>query len=181
MAASLNKVLLIGRLGKDPEITFTGEGIPIVKFSLATDESFIDRDGKKVERTEWHNIIMYRKKAELANQYLKKGMLVYIEGKIQSRDYVDRDNVNRRAYEIIASDFTMLSSRGKEENVPNEQENEYQEVYTPKAKGVPTGPKPPNSPRVTEKSKDSGWEKEKPNTPRVDEPPDIDIESDLPF
>lgn len=181
MAASLNKVLLIGRLGKDPEITFTGEGIAVVKFSLATDESYTDRDGKKVERTEWHNIVLYRKKAEVANQYLKKGMLVYIEGKIQSREYTDRENVTRRVVDIIASDFTMLSPKSKEESYSPENENDYQEVYGSRAKGTPTGPKPQPMTKTQEKKDTPREQKPEDDTLRVDEPPDIDINSDLPF
>jgi len=106
--SNTNKVILVGRLGKDPEIRYTTEGIPVALFSLATTESYKDRSGKKREKTEWHNIITWRKLAEIAREYLKKGKLVYIEGKIQSREYDSKHGSKRKIYEIVASDLKML-------------------------------------------------------------------------
>ena len=107
----LNKVTLIGRMGRDPELRYMPNGEAVCNFSLATSESWKDQSGQRVERTEWHNIIMYRKLAEIAGQYLKKGGQVYIEGRIQSRKYTGRDGVERTAYEIIASEMKMLGAR----------------------------------------------------------------------
>lgn len=176
MAGSLNKVLLIGRLGKDPEISFTGEGIAITKFSIATDESYTDKEGERKEKTEWHNIVLYRKKAETAHQYLKKGSLVYIEGKIQSREYTDRENVKRRVYDINATEFQMLTPKPKEESTTHE--SDYQAVYGSRPQTGPSGPKP-NPPQRPSGSQTKPPIKEE--TPREDIPPDADFENDLPF
>lgn len=109
---SLNKVMLIGRLGQDPEVRYLPNGDAVCNFSIATSESWNDKKtGSKVERTEWHRISMYGRLAEIAGQYLRKGREVYIEGRIESRKYTDRDNVERTAYEIKASEMKMLGSK----------------------------------------------------------------------
>ena len=106
---SLNKVILIGRLGRDPEVRYMPNGEAVCNFSIATDETWKDRQtGQRQERTEWHNITLYRRMAEVAGQYLKKGSLVYIEGRIQSRKYTDKNGIERTAYEIIGSEMKML-------------------------------------------------------------------------
>lgn len=117
---SLNKVILIGRLGRDPETRHMPNGDAVCNFSIATSESWKDQSGQKKERTEWHNITLYRKLAEIAAQYLKKGSQVYIEGRIQSRKYTGKDGIERTAFEIIASEMKMLG--GKAEGV-EEQRN----------------------------------------------------------
>ena len=104
----LNKVILIGRLGREPELRYMPNGEAVCNFSVATSETWNDRNGQRVERTEWHNITMYRKLAEIAGQYLKKGSQVYLEGKIQSRKYQGKDGIERTAYEIIANEMKML-------------------------------------------------------------------------
>ena len=104
----LNKVILIGRLGKDPEVRYMPNGEAVCNFSVATSETWNDRNGQRVERTEWHNITMYRKLAEIAGQYLKKGSQVYLEGKIQSRKYQGKDGIERTAYDIIVNEMKML-------------------------------------------------------------------------
>jgi single-strand DNA-binding protein len=115
MSKSLNKVLLIGHVGKDPEVRFTGSGTPVASFSLATNESWKDAEGNQQERTDWHNIIAWKKLAEICGQWLKKGSKVYIEGRIQTRDYDDK-NTGTKKYitEIIASSMIMLSDNRKE-------------------------------------------------------------------
>lgn len=105
----LNKVILIGRLGKDPETRFMPNGEAVCNFSVATSESWKDQSGQRQERIEWHNITMYRRLAEIAGQYLKKGSQVYLEGKIQSRKYQGKDGIERTAYDIIANEMKMLS------------------------------------------------------------------------
>ena len=105
---SVNKVILIGRIGRDPEVRYMPNGEAVANFSLATSESWKDKSGQKQERTEWHNVTLYRKLAEIAGQYLKKGSQVYIEGKIQSRKYTGKDGIERTAYEIIGSEMKML-------------------------------------------------------------------------
>ena len=108
---SLNKVILIGYLGRDPEVRSMPNGEAVCNFSIATSESWKDQNGVKQERTEWHEITLYRKLAEIAGQYLKKGSLVYLEGKIQSRKYTDKTGIERTAYDIIANEMKMLSSK----------------------------------------------------------------------
>ena len=104
----LNKVILIGRLGKDPEVRYMPNGEAVCNFSVATSESWKDQSGQRQERTEWHNITMYRRLAEIAGQYLKKGSQVYLEGKIQSRKYEGKDGIERTAYDIIVNEMKML-------------------------------------------------------------------------
>ena len=105
---SLNKAILIGRLGRDPEVRYMPNGDAVCNFSLATNESWKDKNGQKQERTEFHNIVIYRRLAEIAGQYLKKGSQVYLEGKIQSRKYTDKNGTERTAYEIICHEMKML-------------------------------------------------------------------------
>ena len=110
---SLNKAILIGRLGRDPETRYMPNGDAVCNFSIATSESWKDQSGQKKERTEWHAITLYRKLAEIAAQYLKKGSLVYIEGRIQSRKYTGKDGIERTAYEIVCSEMKMLDSKNE--------------------------------------------------------------------
>lgn len=109
--SSINKVTLIGRVGKDPECRRLENGTAVAKFSLATTESYKDKDGNKNETTDWHNIVIWRQLAEIAEKYVKKGMLLYIEGKITYREYTDKDNVKKHFTEIVANEFKMLESR----------------------------------------------------------------------
>src|SRR5487761_828809 len=115
MAASINKEILIGRLGKDPEGKYTTNGTPVAKFCGATDEVFKDRSGEQQRRTEWHNIVAWNKLAEICGEYLTKGKQVYIEGSIRSRQWEDQSGNKRTAYEIIARDMKMLGSKGDSE------------------------------------------------------------------
>ena len=108
---TVNKAILIGRLGRDPETRYMPNGDAVSNFSIATDESWKDAQGNRQERTEWHNITMYRRLAEIAGQYLKKGSLVYLEGRIQSRKYTGKDGIERTAYDIICHEMKMLGSR----------------------------------------------------------------------
>ena len=108
---SVNKVILVGRLGRDPEVRYMSNGEAVTNFSIATSEQWKDKSGAKQEKTEWHNITMYRRLAEIAGDYLRKGQEVYIEGKIQSRKYTGKDGVERVAYEIIASEMKMIGER----------------------------------------------------------------------
>jgi single-strand DNA-binding protein len=109
---SVNKVILVGRLGRDPETRYTGGGQAVANFSVATDETFKDRNGVQQKRTEWHKIVAWAQKAEFAQKYLKKGSLIYIEGKIQSREWQDKEGQKRTSYEIIASDFRFIGGKG---------------------------------------------------------------------
>jgi single-strand DNA-binding protein len=110
---SLNKVQLIGNLGKDPELSYTSSGVAVAKFSIATGERWKDQEGNMQERTEWHNIVAWRKLAEICGQYLKKGSKVYLEGKLQTRSWDDKNTgVKRYTTEIVADDLIMLDGKG---------------------------------------------------------------------
>ena len=131
--ASLNKVLLIGLLGRDPEVRFMPNGDAVANFSIATAESWKGKDGSNQEKTEWHNIVMYRKLAEIAGKYLKKGRPVYIEGRLQTRKW-EKDGVTRYSTEIIADSMQMLGDRSEnndsyntntQEKEKNEPKNDY--------------------------------------------------------
>ena len=108
----VNKVILIGRLGRDPELRYTADGTPVATFTMATTETRKNKDGTKSEKTEWHRIVAWRKLGEISGEYLKKGKLVYIEGSIQSREFEGRDGVKKKTYEIVASAMKMLGGGG---------------------------------------------------------------------
>ncbi len=109
---SLNKVLLLGHLGRDPEMRYTSSGKAMATFSLATSEQWKDKDGNDQERTEWHRIVAWGRLGEVCGEYLSKGKQVFIEGRIQSRDWEDQDGNKRTTVEIIASDMIMLGGTG---------------------------------------------------------------------
>jgi single-strand DNA-binding protein len=109
---SVNKVILVGRLGRDPETRYTGGGQAVANFSVATDETYKDKNGERQKRTEWHKIVVWGKQAEIAQQYLKKGSLIFIEGRIQSREWQDKEGQKRTSFEVVASNFRMLGGRG---------------------------------------------------------------------
>ena len=114
MARGVNKVILIGNLGSDPEVRYTPEGVPVANFSLATSESWNDRNtGERQERTEWHRLVLWRKLAEIAQQYLKKGAKIYVEGKLQTRSWDDQSGQKRYTTEVVVNDMQMLDSRGE--------------------------------------------------------------------
>ncbi|MFT6849943.1 MAG: single-strand DNA-binding protein [Sphingobacteriales bacterium] len=109
--SSLNKVMLIGHLGKDPEVRHLENGASVANFTIATTETFTDKEGKRTDKTEWHNIVVWRKLAEIAEKYLTKGKLVYIEGKLRTRSWDDKEGNKRYTTEIFADTFTMLGKR----------------------------------------------------------------------
>lgn len=114
MARGVNKVILIGNLGSDPEVRYTPDGVPVANFSLATTESWNDRNtGERQERTEWHRLVLWRRQAEVAQQYLKKGSKIYVEGKLQTRSWDDQSGQKRYTTEIVVFDMQMLDSRGE--------------------------------------------------------------------
>jgi len=109
--ASVNKAILIGNLGADPELRYTPGGAAVASFGLATTEKFKNKEGEPQERTEWHNIVCWGRQAEIANEYLKKGSPVYIEGRIQTRSYDDKDGIKRYRTEIITRQMQLLGGR----------------------------------------------------------------------
>src|SRR5690554_5805798 len=108
--SGINKVILVGHLGKDPEVRHLDNNVTVASFPLATSETY-NKDGKRIEQTEWHNIVMWRGLAEIAEKFLHKGKLVYIEGKIRTRSYEDKENIERYTTEIVADNFTMLGRK----------------------------------------------------------------------
>ncbi|HVO81243.1 MAG TPA: single-stranded DNA-binding protein [Terriglobales bacterium] len=111
---SVNKVILIGNLGKDPEVKYTPQGTPVAKLALATNERYKDKDGNWQDRTEWHNVVLWARLAEIAGEYLKKGGKVYIEGRLQTRSWDDKQT-NQKKYmtEVVANDLVLLGGRGE--------------------------------------------------------------------
>jgi single-strand DNA-binding protein len=109
--AGVNKVILVGNLGKDPEVRHLEGGVSVAHFTLATNDYYKDKQGTRVERTEWHNISAWRGLADMADKYLKKGQQVYIEGKLRTRQYQDKDQQTRYITEIIADEISMLGGR----------------------------------------------------------------------
>lgn len=131
--AGVNKVILIGRLGADPEVRYTSNGTPVASFRIATSESWTNKDGQREERTEWHRIVTWRKLAEICGEYLSKGKQVYIEGRLQTREWEDRDGVKRWTTEITAQNMQMLGS-------PDDQTRTSE----------PSGPSVPEEPAIAE-------------------------------
>ena len=115
--AGVNKVILVGNLGKDPEVRHLENGATVANFPIATTESFKDRNGNRQEQTEWHNIVLWRGLAEIAEKYLKKGNQVYIEGKLRSRSWEDKEGNTRYITEVIGDNLTMLGGRN-DDNSP---------------------------------------------------------------
>lgn len=122
--ASLNKVTLIGNLGADPEIKQTNNGQHVANLRIATSETYTDRNGQRQENTEWHNVSAFGKTAEICGQYLSKGRSVYVEGRIKTREYTDRDGNNRKATEIVANQVLFLNGG---ESRPQQSANTYQQ------------------------------------------------------
>ncbi len=124
----VNKVILIGNLGKDPELRYLPSGGPVTKFSLATGARWKDKDGQWQERTDWHNIVAFGRTAEVCNEYLKKGSPIYVEGRIQTRSYDDRDGNKKWITEIIAQSINMLGKKDEVEvEVPEAADQPSQE------------------------------------------------------
>lgn len=119
MAGSVNKVILIGNLGRDPEVRYLEGGVATANFSMATTETYFDKaKNEKRDITEWHNIVLWRGLAEVAEKYLKKGQKVYIEGKLRTRSWTDKENQTRYTTEIIAENMTLLSRNEENSNRP---------------------------------------------------------------
>jgi len=114
MPKSVNKVILIGNLGKDPEVKYTPSGVPVAKFSLATNERYKDKSGEWQDRTEWHNIVAWQRLAEIVGEYVKKGSKIYIEGRLQTSSWEDKQSGEKKyRTEIVVNDLVLLSGRGE--------------------------------------------------------------------
>jgi single-strand DNA-binding protein len=123
----VNRVLLIGRLGKDPEVRYTPDGMMVTNFTMATDEQRKDKNGQKIQRTEWHRIVTFGKLAEICSSYLSKGKLIFIEGRIQTKSWEDKDGNKRTTTEIIANNMQMLDSKGMTKSQDTTDDNQVQQ------------------------------------------------------
>ncbi len=136
MSGSVNKVILIGNLGKDPEIRSIDTGVKVASFALATSETYTDKtSGERKELTDWHDIVVWRGLAEVVEKYLKKGMKVYVEGKLRKKSWTDKESNIRYNTEIVADQLTILSSKNESENKPK----------TYSGEGAPSPPSPMNN------------------------------------
>ncbi len=128
---SLNKVLLIGHLGADPESRFTTSGSAVTNFNIATNESWKSTEGDTKEKTEWHRVVLFGKMAETAAEYMKKGQLVFVEGRLQTRSWEDKDKVKRYTTEILCDNFTMLGRKSEDGDTDTSQKDADQEDDLP--------------------------------------------------
>ena len=135
MAKDLNKVMIIGRLGKDPEMRYTPGGSPVTTFSVAAGRQWKDGSGDVREETEWFNVVTWNKLAEICNEHLRKASRVYIEGRLQTRQWQDQDGQTRYRTEVIASDMIMLDGRGPRESMPDEDFDQRSSARGPSNKG----------------------------------------------
>ena len=161
MASSVNKVILVGNLGKDPEQRTTSNGRAVTSFSIATSEKWTDQSGQTQEKTNWHNIVVWGKQAESCARYLAKGRRVYVEGKIENRSYEDKEGVTRYVTDIVARDVIFLDARGGESSESHERPAQQN---TPSARPTPNKNQPPQ--------RDENW-----NPP----PPSFGQDDDIPF
>lgn len=134
---SLNKVMLLGNLGRDPEVRYTGSGKAVATFTVATSFTWRDQDGRDQDRTEWHRVVAWGRLGEICGEYLSKGKQVYIEGRIQSRDWEDQDGNRRTTVEIIASDMIMLGG-GTGQGRPRENERRGPEPSQSRSRPEPS-------------------------------------------
>lgn len=150
MARGINKVILIGNLGQDPEVRFTPNGTAVANLNLATTDTWLDKQsGQKQERTEWHRLVMFNKTAEIAQQYLKKGAKIYVEGRLQTRKWQDQNGQDRYSTEIVVNDMQMLDGRngdfqgnqqGPQSGYPNQQQGGQPSQNHPQNQGYPNNP-----------------------------------------
>lgn len=143
MAKDLNKVQFTGHLGGDPEMRYTAQGSAVTNFRVASNRTWKDRDGTSHEDTEWFRVVAWDKLGEICNQYLTKGTRVYIEGRLQTRKWTDRDNVERYTTEVVAQDMIILSARGERGPVPDHDAGEYEEPSEPPVRRAPAPSAPP--------------------------------------
>jgi len=147
MSRTLNKVMLIGNVGREPELKFTPSGIPVTSFRLATSETWKDRDGNLQEHTDWHTIVAWRGLAEVINKLVGKGSRIYVEGRIQTRNFEDRNGNRRHVVEVLADQMLLLDNRKDSDDMPDEDDFQNEDDYDfgtdsrfegkPKSGGIP--------------------------------------------
>ncbi|MEJ5266625.1 MAG: single-stranded DNA-binding protein [Bacteroidales bacterium] len=166
---NLNKVLLIGRLGKDPEVNYYKPDSPVAKFPLATSEYYLGKNGEKIESTEWHNIVCWNNNAKFAEKYLSKGMLVYIEGRITTRKWEANDKTTRYSTDIVVQDIKILEKKSDSKE-PEMQTNQTAAQNQPTTTVDAPSTQPGNEVKISEEI-----------DPNIDYRNDQDIDDDLPF
>ena len=144
--SNVNKVILIGRVGKDPEVRYMPNGEAVANFSIATSETWKDKSGVKQEKTEWHNCVAYRRLAEVIGEYVKKGALLYVEGKLQTRKWQTKEGQDRYSTEIIVNEMTMLGSK---QGATDAQNHPAQEPHGSSAPARTQAPSARNKPAAT--------------------------------
>lgn len=140
----VNRVTLIGNLGRDPDIQYIEGNIPVVKFPLATTETYKDKAGQMISQTEWHNIVLWRGLAELAQRYLHKGSFVYIEGRLRTRSWEDKDQIRRFSTEIVADNMVMLDKKKDQEDAGSSSSSSYGNQAAQQMSGSPNSSASPN-------------------------------------
>lgn len=183
MSKDLNKVQLTGHLGADPEMRYTSQGSAVTNFSVASNRAWKDREGNQHEDTEWFRIVAWDKLGEICNQYLTKGTRVYIEGRLQTRKYVDRDGQDRYMSEVIAQDMIILSSRGERGSVPEVEDHFDEPTDVPPPANPPAARRTP-PPAASGSSGRSASTSNRPSSrpaPRNQPQPIGDSDDDIPF
>lgn len=193
MSKDLNKVMITGRLGADPEMRFTPQGSPVTTFNVASGRTWRSADGTQHDDTEWFRVVAWDKLAEICNQYLTKGARVYVEGRLQTRKYQDREGVNRQSTEVIATDMIILSSR-REDDAGGYAGASFDEMgATPPRTSTPTPTRAPSAPRsnapqpISDDEFDAPPPAARPSRPASNSrpkspPPQVDDDAeDLPF
>ena len=181
---SINKVILVGNVGKDPVVRYFDKGVAKATFPLATSETYTNQQGETITSTEWHNIVLWRALAEVAEKTIKKGSQVYIVGKIKTRSYVDKDGVNKYITEILA-DTLLLLEKKQAHGTPSAQTDSPKVETHDQGISGPVVNEPPASYQPSNESNDKNWS-EKANTPNEDfgidsKPGNAQNEDDLPF
>ena len=132
--SGVNKVILVGNLGKEPEVRYLDSGVAVANFTLATTENYKNKQGERVSQTEWHNIVLWRGLAEVAENWLKKGSSIYVEGKIRNRKWEDKEGVTRYTTEILGDNMTMLGGNRSTEGATENKENVKKDSESPNSK-----------------------------------------------
>jgi single-strand DNA-binding protein len=174
----VNKVILVGNLGNDPEVRYMPNGNAVANLSIATSESWKDQQGQPQERTEWHKVTMYRRLAEIAGEYLKKGSQIYLEGKLQTRKWQDQSGNDRYTTEVIADQMQMLGGRIEGGNMGGGGGGGYQRQQAPQQ--APQGGYQPQSAPPQQGGYQQPAQQNAPKPPQTQEP-DFDFDDDIPF
>lgn len=183
MGKDLNKVQLTGHLGADPEMRYTAQGSAVTTFRVASNRSWKDREGGAHEETEWFRIVAWDKLGEICNQYLTKGTRVYVEGRLQTRKYTDRDGQERYATEVIAQDMIILSARGERGSVPDDagDYSEPDEASAPQPTPARRAPAPAAAPNGGSRSPAPAPARAPARAHARNQPQPIESDDDIPF